>query len=199
MSDGPDQHTVPAPACRFTVTFPRGGLAASLALVALGLLFAAPAQAHSDRLPAMARMAGADQPPTPAQDRHARAIARMYWGGTPNCGEPSVRLVALNPAYAGFAWLADCRIEIQSRHDWAADPVRYCDLIVHENGHLVLGPGYFAALNPADPAHAPRGYTAFGMGIMDQSNQRTSACDAMVAPPAAKPRARPTRRQRHHR
>jgi hypothetical protein len=163
----------------------------ALTLVALGLVFAAPAQAHIDRLPAMplsaqARMAEADTPPTPAQDRHARAIALAYWGGPPSCGEPSVTLVALNPAYAGQAVYAECRIEIQSRWDWAADPVGYCNVIVHENGHLVLGSEYFAATNPADPAHAPRGYTAFGMGIMDPSNQRTTACDAMVAPPAAK-------------
>jgi hypothetical protein len=176
----------------------------ALALVALGLAFAAPAQAHVDRLPATrlpaaARIAVADRPPTPAHDRHARAIAHTYWGGAPNCGEPSVTLAALNPAYAGFAWYAECRIEIQSRHDWAADPVGYCDLIVHESGHLVLGPRYFAATNPADPAHALRGYTAFGMGIMDSTNQRTAACDAMVAPPAPKPRPRPARRQRHHR
>jgi hypothetical protein len=31
----------------------------------------------------------------------------------------------------------------------------YCETVVHEIGHDMLGPAYFASVNPADPAHSP--------------------------------------------
>lgn len=96
---------------------------------------------------------------TPLQTAMQRAEA--FWKGPPSCGYPTVRLgEALGDGILGGTYYTSCLIELPAR-DWtterqiAAKWPELCRVLTHEYGHLELGPSYFAAVNPADPAHSP--------------------------------------------
>jgi hypothetical protein len=95
--------------------------------------------------------------PTAAELAAARATAVAYWHvPQPPCGRERV----VNAAPAVPAWLAEadfgsCAIVLSTTRDWRSWPAILCRVYVHEFGHLVLGPTYFQASNPASPAHSP--------------------------------------------
>lgn len=124
-------------------------------------------------------------PPTPREDAQARVITTRYWGGTPNCGVPRVEFGDTG-IHIGLAYIDECRVVMSDRIDWASQGERraYCDLLVHETGHLILGARYFEAVNPQDPAHAPPGTDPHsGLGAMTATLPDLWACDAMDEPP----------------
>lgn len=104
------------------------------------------------------------QPPIPVALEPVAArveqVARTYWRGNPPCGPPVVR-VLLEPADVGAeADFGACRITFNAYYVdrggggfWASPWT--CAAMVHEWGHLTLGPTYFAASNPGDPSHSP--------------------------------------------
>lgn len=94
--------------------------------------------------------------PTDAQLLTATRTARAYWHGNPPCGAPGLTEGAALPlGELGAADFAECRIMLGALPYWREAPALLCTVIVHEWGHLVLGPKFFAAVNPTDPAHDP--------------------------------------------
>lgn len=117
---------------------------------------------------------------TVREQQVAERIAFVYWArhapaqltddGRPLCGSPRISWRALSPSgdaaaeammdgscrivfnTAGWVWPAaiDRRGFVSSGDTWST----FCAVMVHEIGHLVLGPDYFAATNPDDPAHS---------------------------------------------
>jgi hypothetical protein len=92
---------------------------------------------------------------TPAQLASAEHVASVYWHGNPACGAPVVTYEPMADTHAGEAEYGSCRIMLNPAHDWRDFPALLCVVLAHEWGHLVLGPDYFAAVNPSDPAHSP--------------------------------------------
>lgn len=92
------------------------------------------------------------------------ALAVGFWG-MPACGYPQASVARLT---AGNAALADvsggCSFAVDERI-WKARedlPLYTCGIVIHEVGHLRLGPA-FAASNPSDPYHALSGVmSAYG-------------------------------------
>ncbi len=191
--------------------------------VLLLLAFPAAAHAHGDQLPGQhrhgvtVRAADAPSTPTPSEQAQATDIVHRYWGGHPSCGEPSITIVPMEAKYGGLAYPYECRTELSSAVDWAGNPIGYCEIMIHEYGHHILGLTYFALTNPADPAHAPTGYAGQdGLGVMQATVPDVPACHAMdlnttpqtqvaqVQPPPrpivkAKPKPRHHKaRKRHH-
>jgi hypothetical protein len=100
-------------------------------------------------------VAAADQyAPTAAELAQARSVAVAYWHvQQPPCGRETVLLEPL-PSGMGRAGFDQCTITFSAAADWRDFPAGTCRIYVHEYGHLVLGPTYFFASNPADPAHS---------------------------------------------
>lgn len=86
----------------------------------------------------------------------AEGAAQSYWQNTiPQsrwCSAvPTVDQVEL-AGRGGEADWSTCTIRLDSDIAWT--PYTFCIAMLHEWGHLTLGPTYFAATNPADPAHS---------------------------------------------
>jgi hypothetical protein len=121
------------------------------------------------------------RPATRAEQATAMRIARDYWranapaglarDGLPPCGTPRIswdRSPAAD-SYAAEAYVdGSCRIVFNSAFWYWPLPTRqantlvggdtwpsFCTAMAHEWGHLILGPTYFAAVNPTDPGHSP--------------------------------------------
>lgn len=96
-------------------------------------------------------------PPAPADLVWAEGVARTYWHAVPACGQPAIVFGPTPTGDSGVANYASCSIVISTAYGYAEVGGRtlLCETLVHEYGHLVLGPNYFAAVNPADPAHSP--------------------------------------------
>lgn len=93
----------------------------------------------------------------------ATVAAKGYWHATPQGGacatgprivqEPLTDVVTSTGAVAaGEAAFDSCTITLNSSPYWFGYDL--CIVFVHEWGHLVLGPDFFQASNPADPAHS---------------------------------------------
>jgi hypothetical protein len=87
--------------------------------------------------------------------------AEAFWQAAPPCGHPHLSLTASVPAGDdGMAIYQTCTAEIQAS-SWpneraaAVDWAEVCRVATHEIGHLILGPAYYAASNPTNPAHSP--------------------------------------------
>ena len=94
--------------------------------------------------------------PTLQELAWARSIAVAYWNvSQPPCGREMIVQAPLNVPSAGQANFLTCSITFSTLNDWRDFPVELCSVYVHEFGHLVLGPTYFAGSNPTDPAHSP--------------------------------------------
>lgn len=98
---------------------------------------------------------GENLAPTLSELAHAEHVARSYWHGNPSCGTPSVAEGVIPAAEEAQASYDICRVELNAANDWRDFPALVCKTVVHEWGHLVLGPTYFAAVNPTNPAHSP--------------------------------------------
>lgn len=80
--------------------------------------------------------------------------AQSYWHGDPPCGFPYISFTSLPSNEGGEAFYDSCTIFIAlPANSWTGYDL--CIIMTHEWGHLVLGPNYFAAVNPSDPAHSP--------------------------------------------
>ena len=84
-------------------------------------------------------------------------IASTYWGHevgkpVPECGWPSSFEMELPGLDVGLAYFGECKFAIQKLVWWP--PYDLCKTVVHEWGHLTLGPTYFSATNPEEPAHS---------------------------------------------
>lgn len=82
--------------------------------------------------------------------------AESYWSVTPCGGQIQITHGVIPGAVAEAG---DCAIELDSR--WfpnAASEIQqwpyFCAVMTHEIGHLALGPAFFAAADPLDPAHS---------------------------------------------
>lgn len=89
-------------------------------------------------------------------------LAVGVWG-MPPCGHPQGFVSGIDEETAGIAYRDSCEFFIapdvaDSRID-DDRLVYYCNTVVHEVGHLALGPA-FAAENPSDPWHAASGVMA---------------------------------------
>lgn len=100
--------------------------------------------------------------PTSTELAGGMRAAESYWRTLPSCGMPTVSVGAVTGTApenggAGMAQADEstCTIVLAASDDWYDFPSLACTTIVHEYGHLVLGPTYFQATNPADPAHSP--------------------------------------------
>lgn len=131
-------------------------------------------------------LARADVPlPTAAEQQQALEIAATYWKHAPTwngCGpvgqtfsanlpttwEATVDYTSCNIVYADWA------MTYGNGPSWET----FCATTVHEYGHLVLGPTYFAATNPSNPAHSP-----------DPNNIMYSG--GIIPPPQCQPPAAP--------
>ncbi len=95
--------------------------------------------------------------PSAQQVTSAGEDAHTYWRtGEPRCGTPTFQRAqqTLPEDAAGAAYEDTCLIEYSRNIDWRLYPVEFCQVIVHEWGHLMLGATYFAATNPLDSAHS---------------------------------------------
>lgn len=85
------------------------------------------------------------------------ALSIGVWG-MPPCGVPQGSIAHLEEGIAGVAHPESCSFEIDAR--FARRTIdelgNFCDTVLHEVGHLALGP-IFAAENPADPWHSLTG------------------------------------------
>lgn len=84
---------------------------------------------------------------------YSRAV--VYWRiRSPPCGNPAISVGAIPPNSAGYAVWSACSITFSDTDDWHDFWQATCVVYVHEFGHLVLGPTYFASTNPSDPSHS---------------------------------------------
>lgn len=102
-------------------------------------------------LPAVATAAA---PPTTEQFRWVQRVAATYWHTPPPCGRPIIGMSTLSPDRDAESEALACTLTLSNGVDWRDFPVQLCVIFVHEMGHLVLGPHYFAATNPLDPSHS---------------------------------------------
>jgi hypothetical protein len=133
--------------------------------------------------------AAAEGEATPAQLHEAEMIAAAYWGRPP-CGWPLVVYHQLGPGVFGVAVGFDCAIAL-ARYDWIDNPETLCETMTHEWGHLVLGPGYFAAVNPGDPEHSPDPNSIMHAGLLGP--RKFAPCMPMGHPPAVMTQRRDSR------
>jgi hypothetical protein len=121
------------------------------------------------------------------------AAQRYWWSQTPPCGQPQITITALPADRWGDADAATCIIRLnQQTWDWQmqGDPTgatALCVTMVHEHGHLILGPDYFAQSNPDDPAHSP-----------DPNNVMSNRPDRRARVPECAAAQRPRRVTVHH-
>lgn len=86
--------------------------------------------------------------------------AESYWGVVPCGGTFDVQLIDTTPTGAkGWADTTYCHAYIDSvlfatPAQQAAQWPAFCQVVVHEIGHLILGLDYFKTTNPSDPAHS---------------------------------------------
>ncbi len=119
-------------------------------LAIFGAVVALSAPASHTQTPAPISLA-----PTVTELANARSVAASYWHvDQPPCGRETVTELQLD-TISGEAQLDACAITFSTERDWRDFPDEVCGVYVHEFGHLVLGPAYFAASNPTDPAHSP--------------------------------------------
>jgi|SRR5215472_6556304 len=134
-----------------------------------------------------------DLSPTAGELAWARQRAVAYWHAEPPCGRESVTVEPAPEVLAGAAFYLQCRINLNGQDDWVHYPEQLCLTYVHEFGHLVLGPTYFANINPSDPAHSPdRDNIMQGAPIVDLAQQQRLV-EATGCTPTP-----PTPRHRHH-
>jgi hypothetical protein len=138
--------------------------------------------------------AAAEGEATPAQLHEAEMIAAAYWGPPP-CGWPLVVYHQLGPEVFGEAVGFDCAIAL-ARYDWIDNPETLCMTVAHEWGHLVLGPEYFAAVNPAEPAESPDPSNIMNDHMLDP--RKFAPCIPMGHPPAVMMPRRHSRHQGRH-
>lgn len=157
---------------------------AGLAVVAV-LVVAAPADADSAGRSSTA--GDGSLAPTASQLAWARSKAVAYWHvPQPPCGRESVLNVALPNSWAGMADFAACSIALSTVNDWRDFPIELCRVYAHEFGHLVLGPTYFAATNPADPAHSPDpSNIMYAVPTWQQEEAEARSIGCMPPPPTA--------------
>lgn len=97
---------------------------------------------------------------TPNPFTLATERAEAFWQTLPACGHPHLSLTTVTDGDDGMAIYQTCTTEIQ-RSSWpderaaAVDWAELCRVETHEIGHLTLGPTYYAASNPTNPAHSP--------------------------------------------
>jgi hypothetical protein len=111
-----------------------------------------------------------------------RAAQTYWWSQVPPCGAPQWTVAEVPDTEAGDANPASCLVRI-SRTDWDAQmsgnpfvASGLCRTFVHEYGHLVLGPSYFASSNPTDPGHSPDPHSVMFAEVTAAS---IPACDAL--------------------
>jgi hypothetical protein len=119
--------------------------------------------------------------PTSAQLAWARSKAVAYWHvAQPPCGRERVLSLPLALATDGQTSPETCIIELNSHLNLRGFPVELCAIYVHEYGHLVLSPDFFAASDPSDPAHSsdPNNIMYGGVGTPQQEEHQdiTSGC-----------------------
>lgn len=150
----------------------------SIALAALLASLAIPATAASDT-------------PTSTEFAWAHRVAVAYWHvPAPPCGTPTLAFEPHLSHYTALATYSRCTITfyVGPVQDWRDTPAAVCHIYVHEFGHLVLGPTYFASTNPADPAHSADP-TNIMYGKADQTLAQYDAASrsvGCVSPPPAK-------------
>jgi hypothetical protein len=135
-------------------------------------------------------------PPTPAELSWAQTASLRFWKtSVASCGVPKVAMVTLDETIMGEADATTCTIWLNAALNWAASSAYTCTTYMHEFGHLLLGPTYFAAVNPADPAHSPdRTNIMYGQQLTPEeweSEQRHVGC---IQP---KPKRRHHHRHQH--
>jgi hypothetical protein len=91
-------------------------------------------------------------------------IADAYWHHAPlNCPLRAriVPAASLPSGTVAEATAGSCDMRVSApyfpardRHPYSTNADSACYMVVHEWGHMVLGPNYFATTNPADPAHS---------------------------------------------
>lgn len=147
-----------------------------LALVAVALAVAAPASAA---------------PALSAIETRSIQAARAYWHGDPACGYPSLLISddQLPANDEGEAWIGQCKIQMTPEY---GTPEAFCIAFAHEWGHLELGATYFAATNPADPAHSADPHSLMSTDAGGYPPGIVPGCDSLEPPP-------PFYRARHHR
>lgn len=128
--------------------------------------------------PAQARLAS-----TPERIAAFQSVALRYWfPSTPQCGTPQWGLNSEDEWQDGESYFTDCRYYISQRPwQWMYDdPINYaedaCDTVVHEIGHLVLGPTYFADVNPTDPSHSPDYHSIMHSPIYEAGRRSVREC-----------------------
>jgi hypothetical protein len=141
-----------------------------------------------------------DLAPTLSELVQARAVAVAYWHTTTApCGPEHVAVEVFSeqrPAHADFA---SCTITFDGARDWRDFPELTCVIYVHEFGHLVLGPTYFAAVNPTDPAHSPDPGNIMYSGLTDPDELEALEREVGCAPAPVTPHPRHHHRSRSHR
>jgi hypothetical protein len=138
--------------------------------------------------------AAAEGEATPSQLHEAEMVAANYWG-QPACGWPIVVYHQLGPGVFGVAVGFDCAIAL-ARYDWIDNPETLCETMAHEWGHLVLGPKYFAAVNPGDPEHSPDPNNIMYASLLGP--RKFAPCIPMGRPPAATMQRRDSRHHGRH-
>jgi hypothetical protein len=118
----------------------------------------------------------------------SESAAQSYWGNPypptrPCVAVPTLTQEPLAGAEGGEADYDNCAIVLNSDNAWT--PYTFCIAYLHEWGHLTLGPMYFEASNPADPAHSldPTSIMQESEAIYDLEIPQCFAADAAVAPP----------------
>ncbi len=95
--------------------------------------------------------------PTSSELEWARSRAGAYWHVQDlPCGRETVLTeTPLPEGDAGLAITGSCTFAFSPAMDWRDFPGPTCLTYIHEFGHLLLGPTYFAAVNPTEPDHSP--------------------------------------------
>lgn len=99
--------------------------------------------------------------PITQYEHKALAAARVYWRTSPEgahtlpCAAPAFR-VEHEAIEGAAAWVLEgCTVYLSAQ--WVSERPAYpelCQAIVHELGHLILGPTYFEATDPSNPSHS---------------------------------------------
>lgn len=144
--------------------------------------------------------AAEDLRPTVAELQWSRSVAVAYWHvQQPPCGREIVLTGSPPNEDVGLADWSACSIIFSEARDWRDYPEKTCEVYVHEFGHLVLGPTYFAAVNPADPAHSPDASNImYGNGNPRTTRQEDAVMRSVgCLPPATAHHRRHAKRRRH--
>jgi hypothetical protein len=92
--------------------------------------------------------------PNAMQIRASQDVAMAYWHTLVPCGSVAVIIGATPVGDDATAQASTCRITLSDAVDWRDFPLALCRVYVHEMGHLILGPDYFATSDPSDPGHS---------------------------------------------